>query len=136
MFGAANTLFDLIHIQLQIRQKKLVQKHPEKSSKTLALLPSRFEREGEELPPFPKWEPSREAFSYPPVFGSGRRSKPAQGREPRGEGRRGAGSPTPQPTSQKPVFSSFQTLLIIFFDHMFSIVSNLSKLLIESNKIS
>ena len=35
----------LIHIQLQIRQKKFVQKHQEKSSKTLALLPSRF-REG------------------------------------------------------------------------------------------
>ena len=43
--------------------------------------------------------------------------------KPRVEGRgaQGAVSPKPQPTSQKPVFPSFKTLLIIFVPSKFSI---------------
>ena len=122
MFGAANTLLDLIHIQQQIRQKKVSPKTPRKKFENLGPppLPFRVGRRGASS--IPKMGGEQRGLLLSSHFGSGRRSRPAHGRGPRGEGRRAAGSPTPQPTSQKPVFSSFQILLIIFVPSKFSIL--------------
>ena len=98
------------HIQRQTRKKRQSPKTPRK----------KFENGGP--PPLPYSGGKERSFSPPKMRGAERPApilmfSAAAGAAgpPRVEGRgaQGVVSPKPQPTSQNPVFSSFQTLLII-----------------------